>query len=158
MIGNSADEYFQQLFPGGIVQLGSQKVRVTRWEVDLPDPLMCARNPYDVFEPTVRFEGVFVTPQLFFEGDPEMSCGEERPFEYMIINRGSGETGPQMPASIIVDRTSVMAKSPEDAKTRALYRLALKDAAENSRLRADGKPQFARELESLEVLVRPFPG
>ena len=151
MAGNFADEYGQQLFPGGIVQLGSQKVRVTRWEVGLSRPFdhgpyMFDRCPY-VFEPTVRFEGVFVTPQ-FLEGEPEMSCNEERPFVYMIIDRGSGDDGPQIPASIIVDRTTMLAKSPKDVEKRALYQLAQDDA--------NADPPRPRCLESLEVLVLPF--
>ena len=86
------------------------------------------------------------------EGNPGMSCPKERPFVYMIINRGSGGDGtPQEPSSIVVDRTTMMAKSPEDVMKRALYELAWQDAKQQG-----SGPQIVRSLESLEVLVDPF--
>jgi hypothetical protein len=77
-------------------------------------------------------------------------CNDERPFVYMITCKGSGgEDGPQMPSAIVRDRTTMLAKTTEDVKKRALYELAQEDAA------AD--PKIVRSPESLEVLVGPFP-
>ena len=88
-----------------------------------------------------------------------MSCSDQpRMFVYAIVDFGSGGDGPQRPPSIVVDRTSMIAKSVEEVKKRALYALAQADATAGGALEATSARTVRGSVESLEVLVQPFPG